>query len=83
LSSYLGKDEQQLLMAVAHAVNFSLKGHVPKHAIMSKYRKDRRGSAANGLKLLNRAGLVAIHPTRGETTWQLTRNGLLLAMKQM
>jgi hypothetical protein len=70
--------ESRVLFALAEATEFTLKAHVPKHAIFSQFRRDERGIVGHDIKGLVRKGLAVRHPTRGETTLCLSREGLTL-----
>jgi hypothetical protein len=70
------RNEMHVLLALADAVGYTLDAHVPKHAIFSKFKKDKRGWVEKELKVLARRGFAGRHPTKGETTWNLSREGL-------
>lgn len=68
-----------VLAGVFLAARGDLNAHSPKPLIYSKMGV-KRGSLEEknipkGLKLLRRQGLIAEHPTSGETTYQLTKAG--------
>jgi hypothetical protein len=71
--------ETRVLLALADATHFNLGIHVSKHAVFSRFRKDNRGNVEKKLKTLARRGLVVKHPTGGEMTWNLSREGLVLS----
>ncbi len=68
-----------VLVALAQACNGSLAAHPPIHAIQSRFPKHLRGEVPRSLDRLRRQQYCQKHPTRGEVTWQLTREGLRLA----
>jgi hypothetical protein len=69
-------DWLEALTAVARATNYSLHAHVPQQAILAKFRNSGRERLKRKLRKLAHAGFIVLHPTAGETTWQLTRLGL-------
>lgn len=74
-------ESMTILVKLARVVGYSLHAHVPRQALKSRCRDDnvRIGKC---LRLLAKKGLVVAHPTHGETTWQLTRPGLTLALEK-
>lgn len=72
---------KEVLYALVSATKGSLGAHVPAPAILCKFRKDRRGSAKRELRKIEKLGLAIRHPTRGEMTWRLTKDGLSAARK--
>jgi len=82
LMSLRGNPElEAILTAVARATNYSTNAHVPRQAIRARFRRSRRGKIRTKLRKLASRGFVACHPTRGGTTWQLTKSGLNLLRK--
>lgn len=71
--------QHELLALIVTASHWSTNMHVPKQAVLRKIQKDRRGAFDKGLKKLVRLGLLARHPTKGETTFQLTKYGLYVS----
>ncbi len=67
--------ERYTLIALYKICNGSLKCHVPREAIQSKFRKDHRKKAKKALKSLVRLGFVNPHPTSGGITYELTKVG--------
>ena len=72
---------EAVLMAIFDATGRSLNGHVPIEAITKKARRhlDAKTDPARCLKELAAKGYAQEHPTRGSTTYQLTRCGLTAA----
>ena len=68
-------EEMLVLFAVATATNCSLNAHVPLQAILSKFKKEKRGTVRKTIKNLAKMGCVSRHPTRGGLTWHLTKFG--------
>ena len=69
-------EEMAGLQALGAACNYSLSAHVPIQAVRANFRYNIRGGVKKILKKLRAKGLCSKHPTGGDTTWQLTRNGL-------
>lgn len=68
-----------VLRAVADACNYSLSAHVPEPAILKRCDKSVIKDIGKSLKKLHSKGLVIRHPTRGNMTYQLSQDGLMLA----
>ncbi|MHA1632122.1 MAG: hypothetical protein ACTSXC_04845 [Candidatus Freyarchaeota archaeon] len=76
----LTRMERAVLTALAEAVGYSLHAHVPKKYILNKLPKHLRPDASKVLGKLRANGYIQIHPTKGETTYQLTRKGYNMVM---
>jgi len=72
---------QEVLIALLLASRASKRAHVPTSAIVCRFARDKRGFAKRELRTIARSGLAFRHPTRGETTWQLTANGVQLGLQ--
>ena len=75
--------EKAALQALAHACNYSLTADVPIQAVTCSFDGHLRGDAKKALKRLRRKGYCAKHPAGGTKTWQLTRDGLHIAKKNI
>jgi hypothetical protein len=77
----LSDTEIATLVALAEACNFSLHAHPPEGLIMKKLPSIIRnsGDGRRALRRLHAMGLCHKHPTRGDTTYNLTREGLTIA----
>jgi len=75
--------EQAVLRALMYACDFSLGAHVPRQAVAIKLQPNLRGEVKKYLKKLRAKGYCNEHPTRGDTTWQLTQLGLSEAKKML
>lgn len=71
--------EQAVFRALIDAVNCSLGAHVPSEAVAKRLAPNLRGEVKKTLRKLRAKGYCIEHPTRGNTTWGLTQNGLILA----
>ncbi len=67
--------EKAVLIALAHACNFSLSAHPPIEAVTRSFSRHLRGDAKKTLKKLGRKGYCNRHPAHAQT-WQLSRHGL-------
>jgi hypothetical protein len=74
----LSQFEQAVLLSICLANKGSLSSHVPKPYFMKKFQKTGRMQrlADRALQLLISLKYVHQHPTRGETTYELTPLGL-------
>jgi len=75
------KELEAVLIAIFDATDGSLNGHVPIEAITKKTKRylDAKTDPTRCLRKLVAKGYVQEHPTRGSTTYQLTRCGLTAA----
>lgn len=73
--------ETRVLLALAEATEFTLKAHVSKHVVFARFRKDERGLVGHNIKGLVRKGLAIRHPTHGEMTLCLSKEGLTLCKR--
>lgn len=71
--------QRTALNALADACNFSPNAHPPEEAILRKVQSHLRGDVRKALGQLRRMGLAQRHPTRGNTTWNITGLGIQLA----
>ena len=71
----------EVLLALARATKYSLKAHVPRHAVLSRYVPKDKGKVKKALERIVRTGFATKHPTRGEMTFHLTRLGLTIVQK--
>jgi hypothetical protein len=74
----ISRFEQAVLLSVCAANKGSKTSHVPKAYFMKKFQKTGRikRHAERALLTLKSLGYVSVHPTRGETTYGLTQQGL-------
>ena len=77
----LSEDEKSVLLACCDANDFSLGSHVPKEAIMRKLQKLNPKYRRKAFKKLLTKGLISKHPTKRQTTYELSRNGLQIGNK--
>jgi hypothetical protein len=71
--------EQATLQSLADACDYSLSAHVPAEAVMGNFKRHLRGDVRRSLKKLRAKGYCFEHPTRRNTTYQLTPFGLSTA----
>lgn len=68
--------EKAVLIAMCDAVNNSKAAHVPEGTVCRKFESDLQGNAKTVLKKkLKKDGYIALHPTGGNKTYQLTDKG--------
>ena len=72
----LSVEEMAALQALGYACNYSLSSHVPIQAIRAKFKINVRRGVKKYLNKIRAKGLCQKHPTGGDTTWELTREGL-------
>lgn len=70
-----------VLIAIADACDYSLHKHVPEGLILKKFQTHLRGDVKNIIKKLCRTPYIHKHPTRGNMTYNITRDGLLKAQQ--
>ena len=89
-SPNLSEMERVLLYAIAKANDFTLGKHSSKHVIKRYYPKELKIGKktqifkkleSRGYGRLERKELIWRHPTGGELTWNLTDNGLKIALE--
>lgn len=71
--------QEAVITAIYDACHGSLSAHVPEHAILARFRRDRWGEARKALDKLRPRGYYTRHPTRGEITYRLTAMGKRIA----
>ena len=71
----LNELETAILVSLCKATQTSLSAHVPQPYFMKKFQNQKR-MAKKALHSLIALGYVVQHPTRGETAYGLTREGL-------
>ena len=78
--------EKALLLAFVQANNFSPNAHYPEGYIIRFLPRELRNNSplmkeirTKTFKSLKSKGLIIKHPTGRETTWGITREGILLA----
>lgn len=73
----LRQDEIAVLFATWEASHGSLNAHVPEHAMRNKIVRSHRRLFKEALKSILRRpeAYIIRHPTGGEMTYQITRNG--------
>jgi hypothetical protein len=79
----LSREEIATLVALAQVCNFDLKAHPPLEHVCRKFPTHLRGDAKKNLDRLRRKGLCQKHPTGGSTTWNITKPGIEIALKQL
>lgn len=79
MSSELTPIQKTALVALADACGYSIHAHPPEGAILKKVRSHLRGDIRKALNQLHKMGLAHKHPTGGNTTWNITQEGLNLA----
>jgi Mn-dependent DtxR family transcriptional regulator len=67
--------EAAVLVSICKATKMSKSSHVPERAFARKFPNEGR-LVKKALRELIREGYVTMHPTRGEMTYELTREGL-------
>lgn len=77
----LSTDEKAVLAALAHACNYSLGAHVPREAVQRRVNDCLKGDVKKILGKLRSKQLCYEHPTHGNMTWFLSRDGLNLAQE--
>lgn len=65
--------ELRVLAELCRATKTSKAAHVSEHAFVKKFPNEKH--ARKALRKLITAGYVAMHPTRGEMTYQMTKAG--------
>jgi predicted transcriptional regulator len=73
----IGRDgfEATVLVSICKATKMSKSSHVPERAFTRKLPNEGR-LVKKALRELIREGYVRMHPTHGEMTYELTREGL-------
>ena len=71
--------DKAALKILAEACNYSLYAHLPEQAILRKAPKNLQEDIKKSLHKLHKKGLSITHPTRGSTTYDISREGLRLA----
>ncbi len=72
----LTETEKAVFLACCDANNFSLRSHVPIEAIAKRIQDYVSGRYFNkAIRVLLSNGFIRKHPTKGKTTYELTRNG--------
>ncbi|MGD0952619.1 MAG: hypothetical protein ABR985_09530 [Methanotrichaceae archaeon] len=67
--------EATVLVSICKATKMSKSSHVPERAFARRFPNQGR-LIKKALRELIRDGYVRMHPTRGEMTYELTRDGL-------
>lgn len=70
--------EREVILAL-YLKSGSLHAHFPKEAFIKKIPPQLQKWASKGLDSLVRKGLVIKHPTSGDTTYQLSKDGQMRA----
>lgn len=77
--SELTSFQMAVLLALAEACNYSEHAHPPIQAIERRFKPHLRGDVKRNLKRLCSKGYASKHPTGGETTYNITSEGLRIA----